>query len=106
VTHDGGLTWGSPRQPPVFVSTSPSFIDTQHGWIIGGDSTTLYTTHDGGQHWTKIISSSNFKNVYLLDFVSTETGWAIGGTDPNTTFLLKTENGGHTWTQINYQITL
>jgi len=105
VTHDGGLTWGSPRQPPVFVSTSPSFIDTQHGWVIGGDSTTLYTTHDGGQHWTKIIPGSNFKNVYLLDFVSTETGWAIGGTDPNTTFLLKTENGGHTWTQINYQIT-
>jgi len=101
VTYDGGLTWGSPRQIPIFLSTSPSFIDMQHGWVTSGDGTTLYATQDGGQHWTKIIPSSNFKNAYLLDFVSTETGWAIGGPGPNTTFLLKSQDGGHTWITIH-----
>jgi photosystem II stability/assembly factor-like uncharacterized protein len=100
LTHDGGKTWGSPIQIPAYVGSSPTFINMQHGWSTGPDNKTLYVTQDGGQHWIKELPGSNFNNISQLDFVSNETGWAIGEINSNTTsttFLLKTENGGRTW---------
>ena len=48
--------------------------------------------------------SDSGKNVSQLDFVSDQIGWAISSTASNSSFLLKTVDGGYTWTVISYMV--
>jgi photosystem II stability/assembly factor-like uncharacterized protein len=110
-THDGGQTWqsGSPLPDPQGVV---SFSDADHGWEASGTNLDLWATSDGGQTWTK-ISSGNLSayagggepTYNALDFVSSQIGWAEqNGSVSEGTVLFKTEDGGRTWSQINYSI--
>jgi photosystem II stability/assembly factor-like uncharacterized protein len=101
VTHDGGANWQS-TTPLAASATIADFIDMDHGWA--SDGTLLYMTSDGGHHWTKLSPGANFKNVSRLNFVSSNIGWAIGSTANNSPSLLKTVDGGQTWTVIPYTI--
>ncbi len=97
VTHDGGRTWHS-----TTLSAGQGyadFVDLNHGWVPS--QTGLYMTSDAGQHWTKINPIGAGPGI-LLDFVSSETGWAI--TSGSDVLLLKTEDGGHTWTKATYTV--
>jgi photosystem II stability/assembly factor-like uncharacterized protein len=97
VTHDGGSTW----QNTMPISAALSIVasaDMQHWWAT--DGTILYRTNDGGGHWIKLSPGNSFNRISQLDFVSGETGWAISATGPNSSSLLKTEDGGRTWTAI------
>jgi photosystem II stability/assembly factor-like uncharacterized protein len=98
VTHNGGANWQS-TTPLAASATIADFIDMDHGWA--SDGTFLYMTSDGGQHWTKLSPGANFKDVTHLDFVSSNIGWAISSTASNSASLLKTVDGGHTWTVIS-----
>ncbi len=101
VTHDAGTTWKSTT--PLAASASVSdVIDVNHGWA--SDGTLLYVTSDGGQHWAKLSPGGSFQHVTRLDFVSSNIGWAIGATDSHAPSLLKTVDGGQTWTVIPYTI--
>jgi photosystem II stability/assembly factor-like uncharacterized protein len=112
VTHDGGMTWAGPYTQNLLGLGSPDFIDTQHGWVVQFSSSssntsnfTLLTTSDSGQHWTTVPTSANFTNNFspgsVLSFVSSQIGWAVGY---GGSALLKTNDGGHTWTQVNATI--
>jgi photosystem II stability/assembly factor-like uncharacterized protein len=96
-THDGGTTWQStailPVGPGVF-----DFVDMQHGWA--SDGSVLYMTSDGGNHWIKLSPNESFKHISLLDFVSSTIGWAISSATSMPSSLLKTIDGGRTWTVI------
>ena len=96
-THDGGKTWQSTVPVPAALPLL-SFADMQHGWAT--DGTTLYSTNNGGNHWLKLSPGASFKNITQLDFVSDTVGWAISSTASNTSSLLKTIDGGRTWTTI------
>jgi len=100
VTHDA-TTWKSTMPLPAALSKI-DFVDIQHGWAT--DGIVLYNTSDGGQHWTKLSPGPNFKQITELSFVSSSTGWAIGGQSNNASFLLKTVDGGKTWTPIPFSI--
>jgi len=101
VTHDGGATWKSTMLLPTAFGTI-DFVDMQHGWAT--DGLALYTTSDGGQHWAKLSPGANFKQITYLSFVSSTTGWAIGGQSNTSSFLLRTADGGKTWTPIPFSI--
>jgi photosystem II stability/assembly factor-like uncharacterized protein len=101
VTHDGGTTWKSTVPLPA-ASGTIDFVDMQHGWAT--DGIVLYSTNDGGQHWTKLSPGANFKQVTDLSFVSSIAGWAIGGQSNTSSFLLETTDGGKTWTPIPFSI--
>ncbi len=113
VTHDGGTTWNNiaTTQPPSSIAVV-DFIDTNHGWATSGPShgsgkaaiSPLFITNDGGQHWVQLPASQIFREVNSLDFVSGTVGWAIGHDDTGP-LLLKTVDGGSTWTKIDYSIT-
>lgn len=96
-THDGGKTWQSTTPIPAALRIL-GFADMQHWWAT--DGTMLYSTGDGGNHWIKISPGANFKNIAQLDFVSDKVGWAISSTPLGSSFLLKTVDGGRTWTTI------
>jgi len=97
-TRDGGKTWQSTTPIPAAFRIL-SFADTQHWWAT--DGTMLYSTGDGGNHWVKISPGGNFKNIIQLDFVSDKVGWAISSTALDSSSLLKTVDGGRTWTTIS-----
>lgn len=117
VTHDGGTIWNSTSLLPfsrcavayAFVGAS-DFIDSAHGWVLdtawtpAATTTSLSMTSDGGAHWRKLLTSTNYQDIQALDFVSDTVGWAIGVVTSETSFLLKTVDGGRTWTQVLYTI--
>lgn len=117
VTHDGGTTWNSTSLLPVStcavaaLGDASDFIDSTQGWVLdtawtpAATTTSLSVTSDGGAHWRKLLTSTNYQAIQALDFVSDTVGWAIGVVASDTSFLLKTVDGGQTWTPIHYHIT-
>jgi photosystem II stability/assembly factor-like uncharacterized protein len=99
-THDGGTTWS--RSTLLSMAGSVwDFLTMQQGWVVGANGTTLEETSDGGQHWTTITPSANFRHISQLDFVSAQEGWAISTATPAAPVLLKTMDGGLTWVQVS-----
>ena len=97
-THDGGRSWQS-TAPLAAALPLLSFAEMQHGWAT--DGTVLYSTGDGGQHWIKLSPSANFKKIAQIDFISATVGWAIAPATSNSfSSLLKTVDGGLTWTPV------
>jgi photosystem II stability/assembly factor-like uncharacterized protein len=109
-THDGGATWQSGGPLPEGTNLL-SFADVNHGWAASSDTADLWATTDGGRTWTKIASGSlaayaggGGAAYSALDFVSPQIGWAERGAPDYSTLLLKTTDGGRTWTQIAFSI--
>ncbi len=106
VTHDGGATW---QGGALIEAAEFDFINANQGWATNGAATggpILYSTSDGGKHWTKLPSNPNLHAIVVLNFVSAEIGWAID--NPQAQFalspltLLKTTDGGKTWTPVPF----
>jgi photosystem II stability/assembly factor-like uncharacterized protein len=97
VTHNGGASWQRTTSL-LAVATASDFVDINHGWA--SDGTHIYATQDGGQQWMQPSSQRSLHGVSHLDFVSSETGWAIGSLQTSGPSLLKTADGGRTWTVI------
>ena len=74
------------------------FVDAQHGWIVGSNSTILHTT-DGGMTWNRQPSQPLPFDIMLkkIRFINPQTGWVVG--DDGT--VLKTTDGGQTWMKKN-----
>jgi photosystem II stability/assembly factor-like uncharacterized protein len=109
ITRDSGTTWT--YATPVSVANQTrriddngramwgmKFVDVDHGWMVEGS--VLYATVDGGRQWTALRPTS-FTDVRQLDFISPQVGWAVRRTLP---FLLKTLDGGRTWSPVTYTI--
>lgn len=73
-----------------------SFIDHNHGWLVGTHST-LMETQDGGQTWA-LRSLENEDQDYRFTSISFfgNEGWAVG--EP--ALLLHTDDGGQNWSQV------
>ncbi len=115
-THDGGTTWtyttpvrlpsalcyssGGPLCPNYLSS---SFADVDHGWVMDTNSA-LYVTKDGGRQWTKVQPRLPIDDpLGAVNFASPQVGWATGQL-LNKPVLLKTLDGGRTWTSVPYVI--
>ncbi len=97
-THDGGKTWRSTVPIPAALPLL-SFADMQHGWAT--DGTVLYSSNDGGSDWQQLSPNASFKSIIQLDFVTDTVGWAISSTASTSSTLLKTVDGGRSWTSIS-----
>lgn len=100
VTSDAGRTWSLRRLPAR--AAYQDFVDAAHGWAVDQQTGTVYSTSDGGRSWNPVSTIPNTTNVPILDFVDKSTGYLLRG--PGKSPLLKTTDGGRTWTEI--QITL
>lgn len=100
-TADGGDTWQEQYTSPCRLSGrylgSMWFLDSQHGWV--GD----LRTADGGQTWQEL--NPNRAISYFVRFLNPSTGLAVGPSDgppyPPPPALLRTEDGGSTWTVLS-----
>lgn len=107
LTHDGGATWQS-TPPFPYLHPLYDFSDAQHGWMLdthlanGGTAleTTFSATSDGGQHWSPLPGGAALKDVFLLDFLTSTLGWVLKSAGYGHTIMLKTSDGGQTWTQV------
>jgi photosystem II stability/assembly factor-like uncharacterized protein len=92
-TVDGGKTWSGQYSGPLKI-VGVQFVDDMHGWAVGEKG--LLQTVDGGGSWQP-ISDQAFSTV---QFVNSLTGWGIRSDSyaPAPRQVVKTEDGGRTWT--------
>lgn len=119
VSSDGGNTWLA-RAVPWESAWAVGFVDANHGWAVAGTSSQfaknpnpesprsfalpLYRTADGGQTWIAVKTNLPYETragrLFDFYFVDQETAFAIrlGASGPSE--LLKTRDGGRTWTVV------
>jgi len=105
-TTDGGATWKVQYATRAGQWRSMAFADASHGWIVGDDGLILATS-DGGRTWTRQHSGSTMDLIDVA-FADRTHGLAMANhtkmTDnPGGQFIsntvLRTTNGGATWTK-------
>lgn len=118
VTSDGGSTWVV-RSLPGELQFTGDFADANHGWALATSASDwdgvwpppaitlpLYKTDDGGLTWvhvpTNVLWRSPEGPIDTLYFVDQNNGFAIreSNTGYGPSQLLKTTDGGRTWTVV------
>jgi len=96
-TSDGGGSWRPGPSLPA-QAYDVFFIDKSHGWTVNlKANNSLLSTSDGGQHWSTVGPIPSTQVVAGFQFVTVEIGWALAS-EPGGEAIVKTENGGQTWT--------
>ncbi len=94
-TVDGGAHWQAQTNPAQSPLSLLRFVDTRRGYALGSYDQIL-STNNGGQDWTLTATKAPHA-LGWLDFPDASTGYARGISDSGTV-LLKSVNGGATWT--------
>ena len=95
-TGDGGNTWKIYPLPADYIlGQGLYFLTPQNGLALGRK---IYKTTDGGQTW-KFIQQVTWDGQF--SFVSMDLGWAYVFNDQGETALVKTVNGGATWSMLH-----
>ncbi len=102
LTSDGGNTWQPGGLTPLIAN--PSFINPAQGWALSSNG--IAVAHNGGQLWEQIPADSTWKsalNIASIQFVSETVGWASGRDQQKFPLVLKTIDGGHSWSVVKAQ---
>jgi len=73
-----------------------TFVNENTGWVCG-DNSAMYKTTNGGQNWFA-LSVPTTSVVRAMCFLNESLGWVVTLEDH---LILKTTDGGQTWTQQN-----
>ncbi|MBS4015482.1 MAG: hypothetical protein KGZ86_03500, partial [Candidatus Latescibacteria bacterium] len=99
-TTDGGanpLTWQLLRRDTIYDFFDIHFIDSLHGWVVGGNDRTMSAvimkTQDGGLNWQSVTIPTQAKYLRGLKFIGSTHAWAVGRNGT----ILHTSNSGNTW---------
>lgn len=130
-TSDGGRSWAESEPIPirhanpsdvVWAGASDasnwfSFLDPEHGWLLVGSApdepagvsptwmtSDLYSTTDGGAHWTHVSTNpgsiTGCSSGRAFSFSSLETAWILADCG-----LLVSRDGGLSWTPLSLPLT-
>lgn len=78
-SSNGGETWETIVLPTASDIQSMSFVDAQHGWLVGSQGLIL-STHDGGVTWQSQTSpvgnaGGSRQTLTKVQFIDIKTGW-------------------------------
>ncbi len=88
--------WEVYHRPFQSIFSDIDFVDNS-GWISGYNI--LLKTEDSGHNWQELQTPYN---LFLIDFVDNQSGWAYGFDSTWNNVILKSEDGGSNW-NIKYQ---
>ena len=77
--------------PSLEAARLLSFVDRQHGWMVGFGAD-VYCTDDGGESWQR-QSTPATSRLRAVRFVDPRHGWAVGDGGA----ILQTMDGGGSW---------
>ncbi len=103
-TTDGGLTTEVLAKPSSYIINDMQFLDVNTGFAVS-DYGIISKTVDGGQSWTSPVSNAGTNSLQTVFFLDSNTGFAAGGNSSSSSVLVKTTDGGATWTPIALPIT-
>ena len=99
-TDDGGASWSRIATGPAITlhALASAGADT---WFaaghVGGGTTEIYRSTDFGQTWTSQYVAN--AGVQSISFGDAKTGTAVGFTVPARGLIVRTIDGGDTWTE-------
>jgi len=102
LSDNGGLTWKIQETPTREKIKSIHFANDSVGCAVG-EHATILITQNGGNIWKKIESpvKGNLKRVVMT---STNIGYIlVQRTSPLKGYVLKTTDGGQTWSVTSYE---
>ncbi len=104
-TQNAGASWNNfPTIQNGGASISMSFVSPSEGWLLdssGADIFTLLQTLDGGSTWKEVYPMAHPHPVNSVSFVNAQVGYGVG-VPGDAGALLKSDNGGHTWSEIGH----
>lgn len=94
-TTNGGINWTALTGLSGAAVTKIKFFDELNGIMLSNDK--IYITANGGLNWQNryILLNGYVKNMNLMGFINTNTGYVSGGSE-----ILKTTNAGVNWSKI------
>jgi photosystem II stability/assembly factor-like uncharacterized protein len=102
-TTNGGDSWTLLKQDTTILGLyGIYFTDDNTGTVVGSNGSILRTI-DGGETWTPQTSGTE-ADLWDVFFISSDTGWAVGGDIMGITggVILRTTDGGNTWIAQEY----
>ena len=102
-SSESGWQWQYPK--PQGNTLNDIFVFDENRAVAVGDLGTVIRTKDGGETWeVQHHAGGTALPLYGVFFIDEEFGWAAGGTWwTDQRVLLKTEDGGATWTIVETQ---
>jgi len=99
-TTDNGNTWKYVRNGSISYTYDNFycvyFLNQATGLAAGFSS--IVKTTNGGDNWSQVYSTG--RRVTGIDFINSNTGYAVGGSQYPYNIILKTNNQGSTWISI------
>ncbi len=98
-TEDSGTNWDFCSGFTLANFYDICFTDDNTGWLTGREK--VWKTVDRGNHWFINFDSSDV-DIYRVCFKNIDTGWlACLDQITDQVFLLRTNDGGQSWTRIS-----
>jgi photosystem II stability/assembly factor-like uncharacterized protein len=108
-TTDGGTTWRKLTVTDEQLDFRDiNAIDSQSAYVLSignGQASRIYKTTDAGETWTLQFKNEDPKAFLdAMSFWDRDHGLVIGDSIDGQFYILKTENGGRTWTRVPTQL--
>jgi len=108
-TTNGGQNWFELSVPTTSVIRSMCFLNESLGWAVTLEDHLILKTTDGGQSWIEqTVNLTGYVHHHIVFFVDENIGFITGNIInfplQDDGFILKTTNGGETWSpNFDYQ---
>lgn len=94
-TNDGGENWEIQNSDVDGNINAVQFVDENEGWAVSWNY--IYHTTDGGEVWDKQFAPYWLCDLTDVFFLNHDLGWIVGTYG----LIMKTENGGETWSKVS-----